>query len=238
MPRAPKAKDTPQAQSPPREVPRSGASNAATETRFNTAGMPLSSHNVDTVHPYVKKDVAASKEIPLYAWTEGALKLTKQDIFQWTTLIDELNWFEDPVVRENLTTYSLPGRGEQGRYAPFAAVANRVLELAKGTLPGVPHSYPVDDIRFVQNDPTYMRRIPEHGLLGALRKPDLLILRGVHAKCVGESKRRGVAWVDVLGFAEFKRGRTALDALLEDILNKRDPPPVVESRESTPQVWI
>ncbi|THG92490.1 hypothetical protein EW026_g8426 [Hermanssonia centrifuga] len=194
MPRAPKAKDTPQAQSPPREVPRSGASNAATETRFNTAGMPLSSHNVDTVHPYVKKDVAASKEIPLYAWTEGALKLTKQDIFQWTTLIDELNWFEDPV----------------GRYAPFAAVANRVLELAKGTLPGVPHSYPVDDIRFVQNDPTYMRRIPEHGLLGALRKPDLLILREVHAK-------------------------TALDALLEDILNKRDPPPVVESRESTPQ---
>ncbi|THH00114.1 hypothetical protein EW026_g2348 [Hermanssonia centrifuga] len=71
--------------------------------------MSLTSYNNDTVHPYVKQDVAASKEIPLYAWTEGALKLTEENIDEWASLIDQSNWFEDPIIKRNLKAFSLSG---------------------------------------------------------------------------------------------------------------------------------
>ncbi len=189
----------------PRHSPLSGTSNAETATRIGPNGMSLTSYNNDTVHPYVKQDVAASKEIPLYAWTEGALKLTEENIDEWASLIDQSNWFEDPIIKRNLKAFSLSGLGEESIYAPFAAVANRVLKLARGSLPGVPHSYPIDDIQFARNDPNYMLRIPKHGELGALRKPDLLILRGASTDGVrGATVKGGVAWVDVLGFAKFQ----------------------------------
>ncbi|PSS03718.1 hypothetical protein PHLCEN_2v3943 [Hermanssonia centrifuga] len=164
-----------------------------------------------------------------------ALKLTEENIDEWASLIDQSNWFEDSIIKRNFKAFSLSGLGEESRYAPFAAVANRVLKLARGSLPGVYHSYPIDDIQFARNDPNYMLRIAEHGKLGAFRKPDLLILRGASADGIGATVKGRVACVDVLGFAEFKRGRTALKALLKDVTSKHDLPPMVEFREPAPE---
>ncbi|PSS03723.1 hypothetical protein PHLCEN_2v3948 [Hermanssonia centrifuga] len=227
-------------QAPPgTQLPRNtfpfAVSNAPVRGTPRTDGMLKSNHKNETVHPYVKRDVEAAKQIPFYAWTEGALNLTKADIDTWASAIDELNWFQDPIIEDALTEFAVHSNREVHRYIPFVTIANRILELAKGTLPDVPHSYPIDDIQFVKNDPTFLLRIPEHGELAAFRRPDILVLRGVHAPLVGGARSPGVAWSDVLAFAEFKRCRKNLRDLLAAV-RSGSLPPVIESRDATPEL--
>ncbi|THH00129.1 hypothetical protein EW026_g2354 [Hermanssonia centrifuga] len=238
MPKAPRYNLAPQA--PPgtqssRHASPSATSNAPSRIIHRTDGMLKSNHKNETVHPYVKQDVEAAKQIPFYAWTEGALNLTKGDIDAWASAIDELNWFQDPIIEDALTEFAVHSNREVHRYIPFVTIANRILELAKGTLPDVPHSYPIDDIQFVKNDPTFLLRIPEHGELAAFRRPDILVLRGVHAPLVGGARSPGVAWSDVLAFAEFKRCRKNLRDLLAAV-RSGSLPPVIESRDATPEL--
>ncbi len=70
-------------------------------------------------------------------------------------------------------------------------------------LPGVGASYPIADIEVVVNDPISIERIPEHGELGAFRKPDLLFVRGSQ-KDLSRGNGARVRWVDILAFLEFK----------------------------------
>ncbi|THH00125.1 hypothetical protein EW026_g2350 [Hermanssonia centrifuga] len=227
-------------QAPPEtQLPRNTfpftVSNAPVRGTPRTDGMLKSNHKNETVHPYVKRDVEAAKQIPFYAWTEGALNLTKADIDTWASAIDELNWFQDPIIEDALTEFAAHSNREVHRYIPFVTIANRILELAKGTLPDVPHSYPIDDIQFVKNDPTFLLRIPEHGELAAFRRPDILVLRGVHAPLVGGARSPGVAWSDVLAFTEFKRCRKNLRDLLAAV-RSGSLPPVINSRDATPEL--
>ncbi len=94
-------------------------------------------------------------------------------------------------------------RREVGRYQPFADIANRAFELAKGHLPDIPESYTIHDICVVRNDPKYIQRIPEHGL-GADYSPDLLFLRGVNKWKLEGDKPECIRWVDILAWLEFK----------------------------------
>ncbi|PSS17152.1 hypothetical protein PHLCEN_2v3210, partial [Hermanssonia centrifuga] len=88
-----------------------------------------------------------------------------------------------------------------------------------GALPGVGGSYPIDDIKVVVNDPISIERIPEHGELGAFRKPDLLFVRGSHKKA-SRGKTPRVRWVDILAFLEFKLDDK--EQLLETLNSCRD----------------
>ncbi|KAF7794419.1 hypothetical protein EIP86_005553 [Pleurotus ostreatoroseus] len=56
-------------------------------------------------------------------------------------------------------------------------MANRIIQMAPERLPEVPDIYPIDDICMKRNDPNCIQTIKSQGKLGALRKPDNLILR-------------------------------------------------------------
>ncbi len=173
---------------------------------MNTGGLPLSSHKKEVVHPYVREDLAETKYIPLYAWTQAVLGLSGRDIEERAAYIRRLRWFEDPVIRDALIAFcSTPPdtRREVGRYQPFADIANRAFELAKGNLPNVPDSYPIHDICVVRNDPKSIQRIPQHEM-GADRSPDLLFIRGADKWKLEGSKPKRLRWVDIMAWLEFK----------------------------------
>ncbi|THG97260.1 hypothetical protein EW026_g4697 [Hermanssonia centrifuga] len=173
---------------------------------MSTGGLPMSSHKTDVVHPYVREDLAETKYIPLYAWTQAVLGLSGKDIEDRAAHIRRLRWFEDPVIRDALIAFcSTPPdtRREVGRYQPFADIANRAFELAKGNLPDIPESYPIHDICVVRNDPQNIRRIAQHEL-GADRSPDLLFIRGADKWKLEGSKPKRVRWVDIMAWLEFK----------------------------------
>ncbi|THG93932.1 hypothetical protein EW026_g7428 [Hermanssonia centrifuga] len=212
---------------------------------MNTSHIQISSRVKATVHPYVKQDLANAKYIPLYAWTETVLGLSQKDLEERAAHIRQLKWFEDTEIRQAMVAFCTTPHGEsheKGRYGPFAAIVNRAFELAKGNLPGVPNSYPIDDICVVRNDPHDILCIPEHGKLGAERSPDLLFLRAEPARKLLASKAKRVRWIDVLGWIEFKASKKNLLRILND-RRKEYGLGVIdegtwESRESTPEPYL
>ncbi|PSR72434.1 hypothetical protein PHLCEN_2v11693 [Hermanssonia centrifuga] len=232
----------PEATSPP---PRKGVPLARERTLYTmkTSHIENSSHVKSTIHPYVRQDLARTKYIPLYAWTQSVLGLSEKDIDESAAHIRRLRWFDDPVIREGLVDFcSTPpdATHEKARYDPFAAIVNRAFELAKRELPGIPSSYPIDDICLIRNDPKYVQCIPEHGKLGAQRSPDLLFVRGAQATKLRGSKTARVRWVDILGWSEFKASEKDVIELLNrqrkeyglSIIDKE----TLKSRQPTPQV--
>ncbi|THG95310.1 hypothetical protein EW026_g6325 [Hermanssonia centrifuga] len=176
-------------------------------------------HKTDSIHPFIQQDLDNSlQEVPLNTWIEAVLGVSPSRLDEWATRIKKLDWFRDRVIGRALTDYARPLQ-EKHIYKPFARIANRILELAKGALPGVGGSYPIDDIEVVVNDPISIERIPEHGELGAFRKPDLLFVRGSH-KNVSRGKTPRVRWVDILAFLEFKLDDK--EQLLETLNSCRD----------------
>ncbi len=144
------------------------------------------------------------QEVTLETWIEAVLGLSPRRLNQWTTRIKNLDWFQDRVIRRALTDYARPTVTEKSDiYKPFARITNRILELAKGTLPGVGDIYPIEDVKVVVNGSTQVECIPEHGRLGVSRQPDLLFVRGAQNNLSSdiESPAR---WVDVLAFLEFR----------------------------------
>ncbi|THG94846.1 hypothetical protein EW026_g6698 [Hermanssonia centrifuga] len=142
----------------PKPPPRPGEN-----TNFVREGTPLVmslsclltvEHTNATVHPYVKQDIACAKSVPYHIWTDAILKLDKRKLKKWVAHIKRHEWRKDPVIQEALIQF---------------------CELAKDQF-GAFDSYPIEDIKITRNDPKYIERIPEQGVLGALRKPDLLFV--------------------------------------------------------------
>ncbi|THG92804.1 hypothetical protein EW026_g8227 [Hermanssonia centrifuga] len=159
-------------------------------------------HTNATVHPYVKQDIACAKSVPYHVWTGAILKLDKRKLKKWVSHIKRREWRNDPVIQEALIQFCGASK-ETLRYKPYEQIINRILELAKDQFSGL-DPYPIEDIKITRNDPKYIERIPEQGVLGALRKPDLLFVRGVAVDRVLSSKSAKFRWSDILTFAELK----------------------------------
>ncbi|KAJ3534416.1 hypothetical protein NM688_g7142 [Phlebia brevispora] len=150
--------------------------------------------------------------VPLEVWLAAVYKLPKARLDSWTTRIGELKWFEDEVIERCLVEYC-SADAEKKRYAPFIAMANRILSLARGALPGVrkSKSYPIDDICYLHNANRPVDRIPEHRGLGAKRKLDVVVTHGAPARKLKKDKT--IRWVDILQWWELKLGSGLIDTL-------------------------
>ncbi|PSR82194.1 hypothetical protein PHLCEN_2v6117 [Hermanssonia centrifuga] len=176
---------------------------------------------------FAKHDLQDSlRDVPLETWIEAVLGVSPRLLNQWITCIRKLNWFRDRIIGCALTDYARPTVTEESDiYKPFARITNRILELAKGTLPGVGDIYPIEDIKVVVNGPTSVERILVHGALGVSRQPDLLFVRGAQKDL---SSDIGSRWVDVLAFLEFKLENK--DLLIQTLNSCRDNrrPPIID----------
>ena len=104
---------------------------------------------------------------------------------------------------------------EADRYDPFVHLANRILELARGNLPGVGQNYPVDNFCFAQNAFKTVRPTPEHGALAARRRPDILGLSLLDALKLHKEKGC-VGWPNILMWGELKLWSKALHESLNE----------------------
>ncbi|PSS06641.1 hypothetical protein PHLCEN_2v3597 [Hermanssonia centrifuga] len=160
-------------------------------------------HTNTTVHPYVRQDIACAKSVPYHVWTDAILKLDKKKLKKWVAQIKQREWRSDPVIQEALIQFCGASK-ETERYEPYVQIINRILELAKDQLAGL-DAYPIEDIKITRNDPKYIERIPEQGVLGALRKPDLLIVgKAAVERTVLSSTNARFHWSDILTFVELK----------------------------------
>ncbi len=204
----------------------------STPTLMRPSGGVTRDHKTDSIHPFVEQDLESLREVSVETWIEAVLGVSPSRLDEWATLIKKLDWFQDHVIERALTDYARPGE-ESEIYKPFARITNQILQLARSTFPGACDSYPIDDIKVVVNDRTTIERIPEHGELGAFRKPDLLFVRGSQ-KTRGKGAR--VRWVDILAFLEFKLDHK--DQLLQTFNTCRDDRrlPIVEAKKEKPAI--
>ncbi|KAJ3526337.1 hypothetical protein NM688_g8273 [Phlebia brevispora] len=173
--------------------------------------------SVDGVHPFVKQDLEDAQTVPLDQWISAVLKGPPDRLKSWASRIGELKWFEDEIIQSNLKLYCT-AVNEKARYLPFVTLANRIIELARGTIPGIrkTKSYPIDTIQFLQNSTHDVLRIPEHRGLGAKRKLDVLVTHGAAARNLQKTKK--ISWVDILQWWELKKAGAKL---LEELSDER-----------------
>ncbi|PSR74565.1 hypothetical protein PHLCEN_2v9742 [Hermanssonia centrifuga] len=166
----------------------------------------------DTVHPYIREDVDTAKRISLKVWVRAVLGLSEDQFVEWVGHIADNDWYKDEIIEEALIAFARASV-ETERYEPFAKLGNRIFELAKGELPGV-DSFPINDIEMIRNDPVHLNRTPEDDVLGAKRKPDLLVVRGSKIRTLRSTKSMAFDWTDVLLFLEMKREKPLAETFL------------------------
>ncbi len=155
-----------------------------------------------TVNPYIQEDVDNARLEPLKVWVEAVLGLRPEQFAERVRHIRESEWYKDETIQGGLIAFgdaSVPA----DRYLPFANIANRILQLGKDELPGA-ESYPLDEIVVIRNDPNFLKLIPEHQGLGAIRIPDLLAVRANKILQMQQDKSNNFEWSDVLTFFEMK----------------------------------
>ncbi|PSR97091.1 hypothetical protein PHLCEN_2v4372 [Hermanssonia centrifuga] len=166
-------------------------------------------HTNDTVHPYIRRDVQHAEQVSFDVWIAAVLKLDNSKLKSWIQYIKQHRWHEDSDIQNSLARFATAEK-ETARYEPLADLSNRILDMARGHLPGV-KSYPIQDIKMTRNDPSALNCIPEHGSLGAVRKPDLLLVRGEKLE-TSDSRVVKFDWTDVLKFSEVKAFQILADA--------------------------
>ncbi len=178
------------------------------------------SHTRASIHPYVEQDLKDSELVGIYPWVEAAFGVPRHCIDKWASKIGELRWFEDEIVQKALDGFC-EAKIETKRYKPFCELANRIIFLARGSLPHIPksNSYPVDSITFVPTATRPLATIPEHGELGARRYLDVTVTHGEASRNVLAKKQ--MEWVDVLHAIELKRTNLRLAEVLAHQREKR-----------------
>ncbi|KAJ3552552.1 hypothetical protein NM688_g4093 [Phlebia brevispora] len=173
-----------------------------------------SDHDRESIHPYVREDLKGAKAVGFFSWTEAVLGISSTKLLARAREIAKLRWFEDKIIQEALIDYCR-GTTEKARYNPFVHLSNRVVELARGKLAGV-SKYPVNDFCIANNSDRVVQTIPEHGALGAKRRPDLLGLSQSTAVKL-YSPRGSVHWFDILFWGELKQ----INVLVEPLSKER-----------------
>lgn len=181
----------------------------------------------ETVHPYVVQDLEDAHIVALYDWVKIFYGRTRNEIDKWTLLISKLRWFEDSIIQTALYDYCCT-REEAGRYDPLVRLLDRIVELARGALPGVPakDSYPVDDLCFANCAHHEVVPIPEHGPLGARCCPDIAVLRRRHALQL-TTKGGKIRWPNLLLYWKLRAWQN-LTEMLDAERQRRKLPPAQE----------
>ncbi|KAF7798369.1 hypothetical protein EIP86_009590 [Pleurotus ostreatoroseus] len=163
---------------------------------------PPGNHDRNSIHAYVCEDLRRARSVSLYTWTEAVFGLPSTKMHARARKIAELKWFEDEVIQEALVDF-VRSSYEVERYDPFVHLTNRIIELARGALPGVGKKYPIDDFCFANSANNVIRPTPEHGALAAKRKPDTLGLTVPDALQLYEPGGT-VGWPSLLTWGELK----------------------------------
>ena len=175
-----------------------------------------SSHTNDDIHPYVAHDLRnCNSVVSLRVWIEAVCGIPETRFITWIARIKELDWFADDIIQKSLLTFA--ASGELKRYTPFVDIANRILALAPGSIPGIPEEspYPIADPHFRDNSATPVQPIPEHGTIGAVRKPDVLCLRRSTVDQLQSKADARVQWTDILHWWEMKYNHLLIEDLSE-----------------------
>ena len=132
-------------------------------------------------------------------WADMFLGLDVATFRAWAEIIAEERWIDDTVIQESMDQYCWT-RYHEDRQRFFARILRRVLSLAPFVLDlgGHENTYTVGEISAVSNMGFAMQTIPEHGLRGAVRDPDLLLMREEAIPADKELAR----WSDVLTWFE------------------------------------
>ncbi|KAJ3535782.1 hypothetical protein NM688_g6929 [Phlebia brevispora] len=193
-----------------RSIPRSDCSlpgtRGGTPPKMDPGGWSTPNTR-EQVHPYIREDLKNAKMVSIDCYSQAVFQLEEGVLATRADEISDLNWFNDHIVRTSLATYCAADK-ENLRYAPFAKLTNRIIELARGNVTDVEDTYPVDDFCFVEYDRP-VDRIEEHAGLGAIRKPDALGLRRsvaqrLFTKAGKPRKKASVRWSDILLSLELK----------------------------------
>lgn len=207
--------------------PRESSIPPTTESAMNsrTSGNKiLSDHDTASIAVYLEQDLKNTQTVDFNIFADAVFGLSPDTMKDWSLSIRAQNWLNDPTIEQGLKAFCAT-HVETNRYEPLAAVVNRIIELAREYLPDVPDTYPIDDICLRRNDPVFIQTIPEHGPLGAQRKPDLVMIRGARAHLLErqtEPKRPapGIRWSDNIASWELKVKAT-MERQLEKVLKDR-----------------
>ena len=199
-----------------------------TPVTMEVSGIVLDDHEIPSIDPYVLHDLQHATQSDTRDWCTVILGKNERELDIWRQKIKEQKWFHDHHIQQALIDFCTVGT-ETARYEPFTRVANRLVHLARGNLPGIPNknSFPIDDICFAIHSDRPVEPIPEHGILAAERKPDIVMAR--RSDCCEAPTKKGkmkLRWTQIISFMEFKATRN-LRAILD---NKR-----VE--EGLPFIW-
>ena len=133
-----------------------------------------------SVDPLVKRDLLNSKaSAPFYVWLKVVLRLPRPTLDEWVAMIRAQKWFEDRIIQDSFVYYCSALK-EEYRYTPFITIANRILQLARGSIPGVPAtgSYPMDDICYVNSSSSVVRTVPEKNSEESVSMPCFMLVTG------------------------------------------------------------
>lgn len=187
--------------------------------RMEPAGLLETEHKLKNIHAYIRQDLKDSQKVTFNQWVEVVFGVDPVKFRAWTLEISRQRWFEDPSIQAPLVGYS-KARSEKGRYDPYVKLCTNIIERARGNLSGVAktRSYPINNISFVNNADREVQTIPEHGSLGASRRPDVLTVREPVALRIEEGER--VTWPDIINWWELKFWRK-LTAMLNAARRER-----------------
>ena len=179
-----------------------------TPRRATTASLLESEYTCKVVLPFVKQNVVNHRQkVSLKHWLQAVFGIKPDDFQRRVDEIESKKWFDNAVINQALRTFC-QSTFEPDRYEPFCTMANEVLRLAREKHSGLQEfagkfdSFPVWDITFVRNDPVIFQVHPDHGTLGAERKPDVVSVR---EKATKNSEDRRLEWVSCLACIEFKK---------------------------------
>ena len=154
--------------------------------------------------------------LELEEWVTNILGVSLATLDEWTNIFTERRVFEDEIVAEAITGFLGKPLQEQSLYKPFCTLGNRVVNLGREYITGLP-PYPVEGLIFLQSDP---HRLPARNH-ETKPSPDIVLTtnatKDIWPARPRYRKRRkyatsGIEWSDILFITEgrpFKSKRRA-----------------------------
>lgn len=102
----------------------------------------LSGRERRSVHAYIEQDLNDAQAVSFDTFVDVVFGLDSDTMKDWISSIKDNQWLRDETILKNLQDFCA-AKKERRRYHPFATIVNRILELARGSLSGVPDTYPI-----------------------------------------------------------------------------------------------
>ena len=129
------------------------------------------------------------------------------------------------VIEEALYDYCIVNTDIQGvRLGSFVKIMNRCLELAPGTLPGIPQEkpYPIADICFADISVRHVECTSDRGPLTPTRLPGVALLQRADAERLTREGGK-IKWTDIISFCEVRESRSLSTHLEKEQISQKLP---------------